>query len=118
MTTPEAGVWEAQNTTVADVERQLGRILRELTLPAENGDGAHPLPRASVLNLLVHADEEGEAERAAAAMASLAVRHPSRTLLLVTAADAAADGLDAAIRVQRAHRQGGLGHLCFEQVRL
>src|SRR5919202_3242535 len=94
------GAWEAQNTTVAEVERQVGRILRELAAPPGNGqaDGVtHPPPRASVVNLLVHADEEGEADRAAEAMASLAIRHPSRTLLLIAAPNAPDDGLDAAV---------------------
>src|SRR5919198_309242 len=84
----DAAVWEAQDTTVADVERQLARILRELTGSRHGGDDAYPQPRASVLNLVVHADEDGEVERASAAMASLAIRHPSRTLLLVTAPEA------------------------------
>jgi glucose-6-phosphate dehydrogenase assembly protein OpcA len=71
-----------------------------------------------VLNLVVHADEDGEAKRASEAMASLAIRHPSRTLLLVTAPDDAVDGLDATIRTQRARGPGGQSHLCFEEVRL
>jgi glucose-6-phosphate dehydrogenase assembly protein OpcA len=50
-------------------------------------------------------------------MASLASRHPSRTLLLVAAPDAP-DGLDATIRTHCAARPSGLGHSCFEQVYL
>ncbi len=111
-------VWEAQDVTVADVERQLQRNLSELTAPAAHDGAAHPPPRASVLNLVVHADEDGEAERASAAMAALAIRHPSRTLLLVTAPDAPTDGLDAMIRTQRTQGPGGQTHLCFEEVRL
>lgn len=114
----DTGVWEAQNVTIADVERQLQRILRELSVPDAEGGVAHPPPRASVLSLVVHADEDGEAERASEAMASLAIRHPSRTLLLVTAPDAAADGLDATIRTRRAHGPGGQSPLCFEEIRL
>ena len=120
MTSPalDTRVWEAQNVTVADVERQLQRSLRELSVPGEHDGAAHPPPRASVLNLVVHADEGGEAERASEAMAALAIRHPSRTLLLVTAPDDAADGLDATIRTQCARAPGGQSHLCFEEVRL
>jgi glucose-6-phosphate dehydrogenase assembly protein OpcA len=120
MTSPmlATGAWEAQNVSVADVERQLQRILRELSVPDAEGGSAHPPPRASVMSLVVHADEDGEAERASAAMASLAIRHPSRTLLLVTEPDAAADGLDATIRTQRARGPGGQAHLCFEEIRL
>ena len=118
------GAWEARNTTVNDVERQLGRIIRELNRPPGGGNGdaddprAYPPPRASVLNLLVHADEEGEAQRAADLMAMLATRHPSRTLLLIAEPDAPADGLDATISTQCLFRPGSAGHLCFERVQL
>jgi glucose-6-phosphate dehydrogenase assembly protein OpcA len=116
------GAWAAENTTVAEVERQLGRIVRELARPRdENGRGApagHLVPRTIVLNLLIHADDEGEAAHAAQAMAALATRHPSRTLLLMTAPDAAEDALDAAINTQCYIPPGLDGHLCFEQVRL
>ncbi|HEY7064836.1 MAG TPA: glucose-6-phosphate dehydrogenase assembly protein OpcA [Chloroflexota bacterium] len=115
---PDAAVWEAQNTTVVDVERQLARILRELSGSRRNGDDPYLVPRASVLNLVVHADEAGEVERASEAMGSLAIRHPSRTLLLVTAPDAAEDGLDAAIHTQRAPVPGGQSSLYVEEVRL
>jgi glucose-6-phosphate dehydrogenase assembly protein OpcA len=123
MAATEAGTghWEAQNTTVDEVERHLGRILRELARPpaAEaNGAAHHPPPRASVLTLVVHADEEGEAERAADTVMALASRHPSRTLLLVAAPDADADGLDATIRTQCGIHPSGLGHSCVEQVQL
>jgi glucose-6-phosphate dehydrogenase assembly protein OpcA len=111
-------VWEAHDVTVADVERQLQRLLRELSAPGERNGAAHPPPRASVLNLVVHADEDGEAERASEAMASLAIRHPSRTLLLETAADAPTDGLDATIRTQCSCDPDGQRHLCFEEIRL
>jgi glucose-6-phosphate dehydrogenase assembly protein OpcA len=120
MTTPalDSSIWEAQNVSVADVERQLQQNLRDLAVPSEQGGAAHPPPRASVLSLVVHADEDGEAERASEAMAALAIRHPSRTLLLVTAPDDATDGLDATIRTQRARGPGGQTNLCFEEVRL
>jgi glucose-6-phosphate dehydrogenase assembly protein OpcA len=114
----DTAVWEAHDVTVADVERQLQRVLRELSVPSKHDGSAYPPPRASVLNLVVHADEEGEAERASEAMASLAIRHPSRTILLETAADAPADGLDAMVRTQCAHAPGGQSHLCFEEIRL
>jgi glucose-6-phosphate dehydrogenase assembly protein OpcA len=118
-TEPGTGHWEARNTTVQEVECHLGRLLRELAPPAGGDlDSPHPPPRASVLNLIVHADEEGEAERAAAIMAKLASRHPSRTLLLVPAPDDPADALDATVRTQCGDRSGRRGHSCYEQVQL
>ncbi len=117
----QAAVWEAHDTTVAEVERWLGRLVRELACgpsPGPPGAPVHPRPRASVLNLVIHADEEGEAERAGGVVAKLATRHPSRTLLLVAAPDAPADGLDALVRIQRVPWPSGTADSCFELVRL
>ncbi|SRR5579885_887267 len=118
----ETGSWEAQDTTVDAVQAQLARILRELNRPPADADGdsvvAHPPPRTSVLNLLVRAEDDQAAERAAGLVASLAVRTPSRTLQLFAAPDADGDGLDAAITTHCAIRADGRGHLCYEQVRL
>jgi glucose-6-phosphate dehydrogenase assembly protein OpcA len=116
--TLDTAAWEARDITVDDVERHLQRVLRELAVPSQHDGSLYPPPRASVLNLVVHVDEEGEVERASEAMASLAIRHPSRTLLLETAADAPDDGLDAAIRTRCAHDPDGQSHLCFEEIRL
>jgi len=123
LTEGEIGSWDAQNTTVDEVERQLGRILHALHRPDRGGNGAsaadqtHPPPRASVLNLLVRADEMEEAEHVALLMETLASRHPSRMLLLAVDPAASGDGLDAAISTRVAHRPSG-GQLCFEQVGL
>jgi glucose-6-phosphate dehydrogenase assembly protein OpcA len=118
------GAWEAQDTTVEVVERELARILRELNRPPVDADGDgdgvvdYPPPRTSVLNLLVRAEDNAAAEHAASLVASLAVRTPSRTLQLFAAPDAESDGLDAAITTHCAIRADGPGHLCYEQVRL
>lgn len=123
-TSGEIGAWEAQDTTVDEVERQLGRILHALhRAPAgENGQrdqvvDAHPVPRASVLNLVVRTDDMAEAEEIVALMETLASRHPSRTLILAVDPTAATDGLDAAISTRAVGRAGG-GQLVFEQVGL
>jgi glucose-6-phosphate dehydrogenase assembly protein OpcA len=121
MTTAErvSGGWAATNTTVAEVERQLQRIMHELSQPATEVAGrAYLVPRAICLNILVHADEAAEATRAAQTLAELAPRHPSRTLLMVVEPDAPADGLDASICTQCAIWPSVGGQLCFEQVTL
>jgi glucose-6-phosphate dehydrogenase assembly protein OpcA len=112
-----ARAWEAQDTTVEEIERQLTRIARTLVPPGAD-PASYPPPRASVLNLIVRAGDEAEAERAAQLVATLATRNPSRTLLLVTDPEAPADRLDAAIHARCAFEPGGTGRLCFEQVRL
>jgi glucose-6-phosphate dehydrogenase assembly protein OpcA len=118
----ETGTWEAQDTTVDMVERQIARLLADLNRSPAPSDGehdvGHPPPRTSVLNLLVRAEETAEADRAAQAVADLAVHAPSRTLQLFAVPDAAADGLDAAVRTQCTTRADGRSHICFEQVRL
>jgi glucose-6-phosphate dehydrogenase assembly protein OpcA len=118
----ETGTWEAQDTTVDVVERQMARLLQDLNHPLAPTDGAndfaHPPPRTSVLNLLVRAEDPAEADRAAQALADLAVHAPSRTLQLLAAPDATADGLDAAICTQCSIRPDGRSHICSEQVRL
>ena len=120
---PVTAAWEAQNTTVAEVERQLARLIRELDRPRE-GDGAegvtrsYPPPRASVLNFMIVADEAAEVEHAAEVIAAQATRNPSRTLLLVAQPEAPEASLDAAITTHCAFRPSGTAHLCFEQVEL
>ncbi len=117
---PPDPVWEARDTTVTAVEQQLDRILHEMARPVAGGvdesGASHPPPRASVLNLVVHADEEGEAEQAAALMTALAHRHPSRTLLLIPAPNAPSTGLDASIRTHSGTRSSGVGSYCVQQV--
>src|SRR5579875_286205 len=121
MTTAErvSGSWAATNTTVAEVERQLHRIMRELSHPpAAAAAHGHLVPRAICLNILVHADDLAKAARAAQTLAEIAPRHPSRTLLMVVEPDAPTDGLDASICTQCAIWPSVGGQLCFEQVTL
>jgi glucose-6-phosphate dehydrogenase assembly protein OpcA len=118
----ETGTWEARDTTVDVVERQMARLLQDLNHPLAPTDGAsdlaHPPPRTSVLNLLVRAEDAAEADRAGQLVAELAVHAPSRTLQLLAVPDAAADGLDATICTQCAVRSDGRSHICFEHVSL
>src|SRR3954454_9889552 len=118
----ETGTGKARDTTVDVVERQMARLLRDLNRSVTPADGAtdtpHPPPRTSVLNLLVRAEDPADADHAAQAVAELAVHAPSRTVQILAAPDAAADGLDAMICTQCAIRPGGRGHICCEQVRL
>ena len=99
-------MWAARDTSVREIEAQLGRIW-ETRIDAEP-----PLPdgtpnvmekgrshaRASVLNLIVTAPDGEAAERIAATMMGLGVRHPSRAIVLV-ADPGEGDALDASITV-------------------
>jgi hypothetical protein len=85
--------WFGEDTTIAEIERQLAR-LRE----AQVGEGEHPNLRTSVMTHIAwvpprwqHAAEE--------TLAGMAERHPSRTLLLLPRPDEP-DGIDAHVAVR------------------
>lgn len=99
-------MWAAEDTSVREIEAQLGRIweTRMDTLPplpdgsANIAEKGRSHARASVLNLIVTAPDGEAAERIAATMMGLGVRHPSRAIVLV-ADPGEGDALDASITV-------------------
>ena len=98
-------MWQARQTSVRDIEAQLARIWEtrvDVELPGSDEpsvtEKGRSHARASVLNLIVTAPDGRAAERIAATMMSLGVRHPSRAIVLV-ADPGEGDGLDASITV-------------------
>jgi glucose-6-phosphate dehydrogenase assembly protein OpcA len=85
--------WTGDDTTVAQIERELAR-LRE----ASAEEGAQPNLRTSVMTHIAWAPPEWQ-HAAEATLAGMAERHPSRTLLLVPHSDAS-DGIDAQVAVR------------------
>src|SRR5205823_844586 len=81
----------AQASTVADIERELAQLRDQ-----ETGDGEQPFLRTSVMTHLawVPLDWLAAARRA---LAGLAERHPSRSIVLVPEPDADEDGLEAQV---------------------
>lgn len=85
--------WTGRDTTVGEIEHALAR-LRDST--AETG--AQPNQRTSVMTHIAWVPATWR-EAATDALAGMAERHPSRTLLLFPAADER-DGLDARVEVR------------------
>ncbi|MGP1674792.1 MAG: glucose-6-phosphate dehydrogenase assembly protein OpcA [Candidatus Limnocylindrales bacterium] len=80
--------WAARAHSIADIEKELGRIWAKQDLTADMGGtpGRHIAARSSVMNLVVIARRPEIAERGAATIQALTGRHPSRTIV-VQAAD-------------------------------
>src|SRR5207237_9768640 len=77
----DEAVWGAQVSTIAQLERELARLRRASTAHAK--EQGHSVARAAVLNLIVYADREIHAKRAATSTARLADRHPSRAIVVL-----------------------------------
>lgn len=80
--------WQARADTIEAIERELRRIWAEpvLTTTVDGVEERHVAARTSVMNLVVVARRPEVGERAAATIAALTGRHPSRTII-VTALD-------------------------------
>jgi len=80
--------WQARARTIEEIERELRRIWAEpvLTTTVDGVEERHVAARTSVMNLVVVARRPELGERAAATIAALTGRHPSRTII-VTALD-------------------------------
>jgi hypothetical protein len=76
--------WDARARSVDEIERRLARIWASADLEVETPDGPERriAARSSVLNLVVVARRPELGIRAAATVAGLSGRHPSRTLIL------------------------------------
>jgi glucose-6-phosphate dehydrogenase assembly protein OpcA len=73
--------WGARADGVASLERELARLRRVQSAHAR--ESVRPIARASVLNLIVYADREVHARRAARSISDLALRHPSRAIVVL-----------------------------------
>lgn len=74
-------VWGARADGVSDLERELTRLRRVQSAHAR--ELVRPIARASVLNLIVFAEREEHARRAARSISDLALRHPSRAIIVL-----------------------------------
>jgi hypothetical protein len=96
--------WTARAGSVDEVERELTRIWATADLEVQTPDGPERriAARSSVLNLVVVARRPELGVRAAATVAGLTGRHPSRTLILAAVDPDGPSSLDA--RVEAACR--------------
>lgn len=105
--TSELGSWRREGV-------RMGQVLDALAGLRRREPGA--ATRTSVVNLVMVASDDDEAERACSAMHRLETGHPGRTLVLISDDSAPASGLDAEVTLRGA--QAG-GHAVWsEDVRL
>jgi 6-phosphogluconolactonase len=99
-----------ENVTIRDVERELAELRAGSMKP-----GQHPKLRTSVMTLLAWVPERWVGP-ATEALAGLAERHPSRTILLFPRRDDPRDALDAEVDL-RCFLRGGKEHeICSEVI--
>jgi glucose-6-phosphate dehydrogenase assembly protein OpcA len=100
--------WTGEDTSVAEIERQLGALRQS----ASEGEG--PQLRTSVLTHLAWVPHEWE-QAATDTLAGLAERHPSRAILLLPDPDAGEDAIDATVSL-RCFVHGGAERLVCSEV--
>lgn len=106
-------VWGARVQSISALERELTRLRRAVSAHAK--EQGRSIARAAVLNLVVYADREAHARRAAASTGRLASRHPSRAIIIL--GDRTRDGVDVAIELHCHVPQPDEGaQVCYEQI--
>ena len=104
--------WSGDDVGLADVDRAIAQ-LRAATATG----GAPPSLRTSVMTHLAWVPEEW-IERARAALAGMAERHPSRTILLFPEPNAGSDGIDASVALECYAVPGVERDVCSEVIEL
>jgi len=113
MTTVDESLWGSRADGVSALERELARLRRSSGAHAKEQGVA--VARASVLNLVVFAMREAHARRAAATIDELAVRHPSRAIVIV--ADRERAGRDGELVMHcRVPNSGDGRQVMYEQI--
>ena len=106
--------WGARQSGVAALERELTRLRRAQSAHAR--ELGRPIARASVLNLIVYADREEHARRAGRSIADLALRHPSRAIVVLVDRGAR-EGVEKRIEMHcRLPIGDGARLVCYEQI--
>jgi glucose-6-phosphate dehydrogenase assembly protein OpcA len=107
--------WGARAEGVAALERELARLRRVQSAHAR--ELVRPIARASVLNLIVFANREEHARRAARSVSDLALRHPSRAIVVLADRGKERDRGERRIEM---HCQlpipDGARQVCYEQI--
>lgn len=104
--------WDGEGVSLADVNEALAR-LRAQTASADRP----PSLRTSVMTHMAWVPEQWE-ERARAALAGMAERHPSRTILLFPEPDSGLDRIDAQVSLECYAVPGVERTVCSEVVSL
>jgi glucose-6-phosphate dehydrogenase assembly protein OpcA len=110
--------WDQRATSVAEIDRELGRIWASpRAAAARDPDGERTIAaRTSVLNLVVVARSPELGELAAATLAAGTGRHPSRTLILVPTDPDGPGWVRADVKAYCMVPRAGAAETCAEQV--
>lgn len=113
VTRVDESVWGAEVPSIGALERELARLRRASSAHAR--EQGRTVARAAVLNLVVYADREIHARRAAESMARLASRHPSRVIVVM--GDRVREGVDVAIDLHcHVPQDEQTTQICYEQI--
>jgi glucose-6-phosphate dehydrogenase assembly protein OpcA len=105
--------WGGRATSITALDRELSRLRRAAVAHAK--ERGQTLARASVLNLVVYAERENHARRAARTVADLALRHPSRAIVLL--GDRDREGVVASVQLHiHVPQSDGAQPILYEQV--
>ena len=109
----DEAVWGAPVASIAALEQELTRLRRAAGAHAK--EQGHTVARAAVLNLVVYADRELHARRAAASTLRLSDRHPSRAIVIL--GDRQREGVDVALQLHcHVPRPDETAQICYEQI--
>jgi glucose-6-phosphate dehydrogenase assembly protein OpcA len=105
--------WGASATSIDALERELARLRRAAVAHAK--ERGRTLARASVLNLVVYAEREVHARRAARTVGDLALRHPSRAVIVL--GDRGREGVAASVELHcHVPQADGAQPILYEQI--
>lgn len=107
--------WSGENVSLDEVLYQVNRLRSEFASQGA-GDYELPHPRNSVMNLVVVAADEADAQRAAKVAEMLGTQHPSRTIVVEPVLKPG-DRIDAAIQAH-AHELVDSAPIQYEEIRL
>jgi glucose-6-phosphate dehydrogenase assembly protein OpcA len=106
-------VWGAPVPSISALERELARLRRAAGAHAK--EQSHTVARAAVLNLVVYADRDMHALRAAQATMRLSDRHPSRAIVVY--GDREREGAEVSVQLHcHAPRPEESSHVYYEQI--
>jgi glucose-6-phosphate dehydrogenase assembly protein OpcA len=112
--------WQSHAHSIDDIEKELARIWAQPNLmlggSAESGGGRHIAARTSVMNLVVVARQPEVGERTAEIISRLTGRHPSRTLIVLSADPDGPPWLDARIQAHCVLPREDAPETCSEQI--
>jgi Glucose-6-phosphate dehydrogenase subunit len=113
--------WLSHAQTIDEIEKELGRIWAQPNLVVDSDgerQGRYIAVRTSVMNLVVLAQQPEVGERAAEAIGRLTGRHPSRTMIVLSADPDGPAWLDARIEAHCVLPRADAPETCSELIYL